>query len=186
MLNRLRKASPDHPDWLQLQAIYTPLIRKWLSRVPGLGEEANDLAQDVFLVVVRELPRFERQREGSFRAWLRQITVNKVRSDRKRRGQIPAVGLDPADGFLDQLADPNGDLAREWDRDHDKWVVEKLLKIVRPDFHPSSWDAFQRSFLDAVPAAQVAEELGLTENAVLQAKYRILRRLRQEAGHLLE
>jgi RNA polymerase sigma-70 factor, ECF subfamily len=55
-----------------------PLIARWLARVPGLGDEADDLAQEVFVVVIREIPRFQRQREGSFRAWLRQVTVNKV------------------------------------------------------------------------------------------------------------
>jgi RNA polymerase sigma-70 factor (ECF subfamily) len=186
LLDRLRKASPDHPDWLRLQDIYLPLIRKWLGRIPGLGDETDDLTQDVFLVVIRELPRFERQREGSFRAWLRQIAVNKARSSRKRRHRRPAVGLDPAEGFLDQLADPNGDLAREWDLDHDKHVFEMLLKIVRPDFQPSTWEAFQRSAIDGLPVPRIAAELHVTENTVLQAKYRILKRLRQEAGQLLD
>ena len=31
----------------------------------GLGDEAGDLSQEVFLVVACELPRFERRREGS-------------------------------------------------------------------------------------------------------------------------
>ena len=101
---------------------------------PGLGVEADDLAQEVFVVVIREFPRFERQREGSFRAWLRQVTVNKMRTHRKRRHRRPTVGLDPADRFLDSLADPNGDLAREWDVDHDRHVFQKLLSIVQPDF----------------------------------------------------
>jgi hypothetical protein len=34
--------------------------------------------------------------------------------------------------------------------------------------------------------AQVARELGLTENAVVQPKFRILKRLREEAGELLD
>ena len=88
--------------------------------MPGLGDEAGDLAQDVFIVVVRELPRFERRREGSFRAWLRKVTVNQARTYREQRRRRPAVGLDPTDGFLDRLEDPNSDLAREWDRDHDQ------------------------------------------------------------------
>jgi hypothetical protein len=48
--------------------------------VPGLGDESADLAQDVLIVVFREVARFDRRREGSFRAWLRQVTVNRVRT----------------------------------------------------------------------------------------------------------
>jgi RNA polymerase sigma-70 factor (ECF subfamily) len=49
-------------------------------------------------------------------------------------------------------------------------VFQKLLSVVQPDFSPTTWEAFRRFALDGLPAAQVAQELGLTENAVLQAK----------------
>ena len=75
---------------------------------------------------------------------------------------------------------------RELDREHDEFVVQKLLAIVQPDFQPATWEAFQLFALDGIPAARVAEELGLTVNAVLQAKSRILKRLREEAGDLLK
>jgi RNA polymerase sigma-70 factor (ECF subfamily) len=186
LLDRLRVARPDATDWNRLQGIYLPLISRWLGRVPGLGDEANDLAQEVFVVVIREIPRFQRQREGSFRAWLRQVTVNKVRTHRRKLRRRRAVGLDPADGFLDSLSDPNGDLAREWDMDHDKHVFQKLLSIVQPDFSAVTWEAFRRFALDGLPAAKVAAEMGLSVNAVISAKARILKRLREEAGDLLE
>jgi hypothetical protein len=118
------------------------LIRRWLARVLRLGDEADDLAQDDFLVVARELPRFERRREGSFRAWPRQVTVNRARSHWRRRRRRLAVGLDPAVGFLDRLEAPSGDLAREWDQDHDCHVFERLLAIVQPDFQPTTWEAW--------------------------------------------
>ncbi len=185
LLDRLKVARPEASDWNRLQGIYLPLIGRWLGRVPGLGVEADDLAQEVFVVVIREIPHFERQREGSFRAWLRQVTVNKVRTYRKQRRRRPALGLDPADGFLDSLDDPNGELAREWDLDHDRQVFHKLLAIVQPDFSATTWEAFRRFALDGLPAAKVAEETGLTVNAVIQAKARVLKRLREEAGELL-
>jgi RNA polymerase sigma-70 factor, ECF subfamily len=185
LLERLRTASPDKSDWQHLQEIYLPLIQRWLGRVPGLGDEAADLAQEILVVVVREIPRFERQREGSFRAWLRQVTVNRVRTHHKRRRRWSVVGRDLAEGFLDRLAQPNGDLVREWDLDHDRHVFEKLLTVVQPDFGRTTWGAFRRFAIDGVPAARVAQELGLTENAVLRAKSRILKRLREEAGELL-
>jgi RNA polymerase sigma-70 factor (ECF subfamily) len=185
LLDRLKVARPDDSDWSHLQGIYLPLIPSWLRRVPGLGDEAADLAQEILVVVFREIPRFDRQREGSFRAWLRQVTVYKVRNYRRKRQRRPLVGLDPADGFLERLSDPNGDLAREWDRDHDKHVVEKLLAVVQPDFNPKTWEAFRRFGVDGEPAGRVAGNLGLSENAVILAKTRVLKRLRKEAGDLL-
>jgi RNA polymerase sigma-70 factor (ECF subfamily) len=186
LIDRLRMARPDASDWLRLQDIYLPLIRRWLARVPGLGDEAADLAQEVFVVVVREVARFERRREGSFRAWLRQVTVNQVRTHRRRRHRRPVVGLDPAEGFLDQLAAPQSELAREWDREHDRHVFQKLQAAVQPEFNRTSWEAFRRLALDGLPPAQVAQELGVSINTVLLAKSRILKRLREEAGDLLD
>ena len=160
-------------------------IQRWLSRVPGLGDESGDLAQEVLIVVFREIPRFDRRRQGSFRAWLRQVTINRIRTYSRKRQRRPTVGLDSAIGFLEQLSEPNGDLAREWDRDHDKHVVDKLLALVQPTVSPTTWVAFQRFGIDRIPASRVAEELGVSENAVILAKSRVLRRLREEAGDLL-
>jgi RNA polymerase sigma-70 factor, ECF subfamily len=185
LLDRLKSARPDGSDWGRLQEIYRPLVLAWLGRVPGLGHEVEDLAQEVLVVLVREIPRFDRRREGSFRAWLRQVAVNQARTWRKRSRRLPRVGLDSADGFLDQLADPTGDLAREWDQEHDRQVTRKLLAAVRPDFTPTTWEAFQKFALDGLPAAVVAAELGISQNAVIQSKSRILKRLREEAGELL-
>jgi RNA polymerase sigma-70 factor (ECF subfamily) len=185
LLDRLKAARPDASDWNRLQGIYLPLIEHWLGRVPGLGDESADLAQEVLIVVFRQIPRFERRREGSFRAWLRQVTVNETRRYRRNRRRQPAVGLDPADGFLERLSDPNDDLAREWDQDHDNHVVQKLLAVVQGDFSSTTWNAFRRFGIDGVPAARVAEELGLSENAVILAKARVFKRLREEAGDLL-
>jgi RNA polymerase sigma-70 factor (ECF subfamily) len=172
---------PSSTDWRRLEEIYLPLIQHWLRQIPGLDGEADDLAQDVFVVILREIATFERQREGSFRAWLRQVTVNRVRTQRKKRQRRPAVGLDPADDFLNRLSDPNGELAREWDREHDRHVVHKLLSIVQPDFQPETWQAFRRFALDGLPAAEVARELQVSVNAVLRVKSHILERLREEA-----
>jgi RNA polymerase sigma-70 factor (ECF subfamily) len=184
LLDRLKLARPDATDWSRLKDIYSPLIQKWLKRIPGLGDEVDDLAQEVLLVLVRELASFERHRDGSFRAWLRQITVNRVRTHRRRRGRHPLVGFDPTEGYLDRLSS-DGDLAREWDCEHDRHVFRKLLTIVRPDFHPTTWEAFQRVAIDGRSATDVAAELGLNVNSVLLAKSRILKRLRDEAGKLL-
>lgn len=186
-LDRLRRAEPQSPEWQRLHEIYQPMIRAWLSRIANLGDETDDLVQDVLLVVVRELPAFERGREGSFRAWLRQIVVNRTRAFWKRRRRQPMTGLPTEDGgMLAQLEDPESDLSRAWDLDHDRHVWQKLQQIVRADFEPATWEAFRRFGIEGKPARAVAKELGLSENAVLLAKSRVLRRLREEAREILE
>lgn len=187
LLDRLRQAKPDAVEWRRLHDIYQPLIRYWLALVPGFADEAEDLAQEVLVVLFRELPSFERRRNGSFRAWLRQITVNRIRAFRKVQRKHPRTELgDEADLLLGQLADAKSDLAKQWDADHDKHVFQKLLAIVQPDFERATWQAFTRFALEGQSAAQVAEEMGLSVSAVVQAKSRVLKRLREEAGDLMD
>ena len=60
---------------------------------------------------------------GAFRSWLRTITVNRLRTLwRTRRGRAVAAGGSDIGQMLDQLADPNSDLSRRWDQQHDQHV----------------------------------------------------------------
>jgi RNA polymerase sigma-70 factor (ECF subfamily) len=134
-------------------------------------------------VLVRELPRFQRRRSGSFRRWLRTITVRRLAAHwRSRKDQPRPIGASP----LAQLTDPHSELSRRWDAEHDRHVLRRLMDLVAPQFEPATLAAFRRIAFDEVAPAQVAEELGLSLNAVLLAKSRVLNRLRQEAEGLID
>lgn len=163
--------------------MYLPLVRLWLARTPGLADEADDVAQEVLLVLVRELPEFRRQREGSFRTWLRKVTVNRVRTWCRNRQRLPQVGFDE---FLSQLEDRNSQFSRRWDQEHDQHIFEKLLAVVKNDFDSRTWQAFQLFVIENRKAKVVAEELGISESAVILAKSRILKRLRKESTGLID
>ena len=188
LLERLKSAKPDDPQWRRLHDIYEPWIIGWLARVPELGSESHDVVQEVLMVVVKELPRFNRQRDGSFRRWLGNVVVNRLRSHWKKRKRRPLVGIEGESGaaFLEQLADPTSALSREWDRQHDQFVLDRLLVTVHTDFSQTTWEAFRRCTLAGEPAATVAADLGISVNAVLTAKSRVLRRLREEAAGLID
>jgi RNA polymerase sigma-70 factor (ECF subfamily) len=188
LLGRLRVARPDDPDWRRFEAIYSPLIRRWVSQVPGCNGEVDDVTQEVMLILIREIPRFQRQREGSFRTWLRQITAFRIRNSWRKRRHLAAAGrqIDQTTAFLDQMADSSTDLAQQLDGEHDDHVLSSLLATVRPDFSPETWAAFQKFAVEGRPAAEVASELNTTVNAVIKAKSRILSRLRREASGFVD
>ncbi len=186
LLERLRLA-PDEAAWRRLDDLYRPLIRRWLLRDPTLGEEAEDLVQEVMGVLVRELPAFQRQRIGSFRRWLRTVTAHRLSAHHRARKNRPwPLGAPPEETPLAQFADPHSDLSRLWDEEHDRYVLRRLMDLIAPQFEPATLAAFRRVVFDEVAPAQAAEELGMSLNAVLLAKSRVLGRLRQEAEGLID
>jgi RNA polymerase sigma-70 factor (ECF subfamily) len=65
-------------------------------------------------------------------------------------------------------------------------VARRLLEMIEKEFDPATWRAFQRLALEGAKPLAVAAELGLSVNAVYLAKYRVLRRLRQEVQGLTD
>ena len=185
LLERLR-TQPDEPAWRRLHDLYRPLIRHWLLRDPTLRDEAEDLVQEVLAVVVRELPHFQRERTGSFRCWLRTITWNRWQAFRQSRARRPQLlASDSNFSLLAQLEDPHSALSHQWDEEHDRHVVHKLVELIEPQFELVTLQAFRRVVFDGAKAADVAKELGVSINAVLLAKSRVLKRLREEGEELI-
>ena len=85
-----------------------------------------------------------------------------------------------------EVGSPGSPLSREWHRVHDLHVTRRLLEMIEPQFEPTTWRAFRRVAIDGISAADAARELGVTINAVFIAKSRVLARLREEAGGLVD
>jgi len=114
LLERIRRA-PDESAWRRLVDLYAPLIRHWLRQAALQQADRDDLEQEVLAVMVRKLPEFQRERTGSFRAWLRVVCLNAVRAYFRSRRPAAADSQE-----LSQLEDPNGALTKLWDAEHDR------------------------------------------------------------------
>jgi RNA polymerase sigma-70 factor (ECF subfamily) len=60
------------------------------------------------------------------------------------------------------------------------------VELVRGEFEERTWQAFWLTTIDGRAPAALADELGMTSAAIRQAKSRVLRRLKQEMGELLD
>ena len=185
LLQRLR-AQNDEVAWRRLDALYRPLITRWLALDQALGADAEDLVQEVMGVLIREIPTFQRERMGSFRRWLRHVTLRRLKNFWRQKRTLPEpLSGREGDSILLQLEDPNSDLSTRWDTEHDQYVLNRMLELIEQDFQPVTWLAFHGVSVNGRSPDEVATELGISTNAVLLAKSRVLKRLREESAGFL-
>ena len=167
-------------SWRIFVAVYRPFILKSISlrQVPAV--DADDLCQETLIQVFKGIQGFEHNgRPGAFRSWLKTIVSQKV------WGYFQAADRSAATRQAAQESARNSSIQFEnetdllWEREHDRHVVEKMLDLVKSEFAPSSWQSFRLVVLEGESPSRAAEQLGMSSNAVLIAKSRIMRRLRQ-------
>lgn len=178
----------DETAWVRFADLYRPLIVGWLRQHALQPHDVEDLAQEVLLAVVRNLPHFcHNGKPGAFRRWLRTITVNRTKDFWKSRAaRTVAVGDSHAFDVLQQLEADDSELSRQWDEEHDRYVLRCLLDLMELKFEPSTVQAFRRLVLDGASAEEVARELNTSVGAVYVAKSRVMRSIREEAAGLID
>jgi RNA polymerase sigma-70 factor (ECF subfamily) len=186
LLERLR-LRPDADSWQRLVDLYAPLVAFWLRTLGLQAVDVEDLTQETLAKLVREMPNFHHNlRTGAFRRWLRGIVLNQLRTFRRVRQPIPAGGDPSLEQALDLLEEPDSDLSRRWDEEHDQHVVRRFLELIQPEFEKTTWQAFQMVVFENKTTRETAASLGLSPNAVRIAKSRVLARFRQEIDGLID
>lgn len=186
LLERLQH-HPGESAWREMVELYTPLLDDWLKRLRLQSADREDVIQESLTAVLRHLETFQHGGQGSFRAWLRAVVANRVREFWHRRGKAPqATGDSYLAELLQQLESPDTSLGRVWDAEHDRYLVHRMLVRIRPQFAPPTLEAFRRVVLQGQKPREAAAALGLSVNAVLLAKSRVLRQLRRELKGLTD
>jgi RNA polymerase sigma-70 factor (ECF subfamily) len=180
LLEKLRRTS-DPATWAYFVRLYTPLLHYWARSRLGLADaDAADLVQDVFTILVQKLPDFHYDPSKRFRAWLWTIFINKSRD---RRRLMPVAALEAQESVHATVPDPAEEVA---DREYRGYLVRRALALIQEEFSASTWQAFWLCVTTDQSAAEVAAALGLSVDAVYQAKSRVLRRLRRDLEGLLD
>jgi RNA polymerase sigma-70 factor (ECF subfamily) len=173
----------QHGNYLRL------LARLQIGRYLQSKVDAEDLVQDTFLEAHRHFPRFRGQTEPEFAAWLRQILAaalaNLVRRYIGTKGRDVrlerdiAAGLDQSSRILDQgLVDPRSSPSQQAARSEQAVTLADALAQLPPDYR----DVIVLRQLQGLPFAQVAEQMGRSEDSVQKLWIRALANLRRLLG----
>ncbi|HRX78757.1 MAG TPA: sigma-70 family RNA polymerase sigma factor [Pirellulaceae bacterium] len=183
-LIRMLKLKQAHA-WHRLAVLYGPVVLHWCRRAGLQQADADDVVQEVFRTVAQRVSDFRHESPGdTFRGWLWTITRNKL-GDFIRRQRATTQPVGGTDAQLQMAALPDDDATLETvGRDDFGALYRRALDLIRVEFKPATWDSFWRVVVDEQSPADVANELGVSVNAVYVAKSRVLSRLREELGDL--
>ena len=185
----LERLKLNHSEaWRRVVYLFGPLVYQWCRRFGLQAADATDVGQEVFRTVALRIGQFRRDRPAdTFRGWLWTITRSRIVDHWRRQQKEPqAPGGSTARMRLAQLpaAEPGEPPTSEPHPQNS--LYHRGLQLIRSEFAERTWKAFWRVAVDGCPPAEVANEMGLSVNSVYLAKSRVLRRLREELGDLLE
>src|SRR5262249_9785993 len=123
LLERIRRPASAIAAWPQFVELYTPILYQWARRLGSQPADAADLLQDVFAVLVRELPHFRYDRSKSFRAWLKTILLN---TWRKRLRHADGLALDRAGEIAAEAADAD-------EEEYRQHLARRALDLMQTD-----------------------------------------------------
>jgi len=159
----------DRKAFELLYETYFRRIYRFALRRLGDAGEAEDVAQEVFLTVMKALPSF--QGTSSLLVWMFGITRNKVnRRFRGRRTRLESLG----DGECSELAaeQPSTDQAVEARR-----MLNRCEAVIENDLTPLQRRIFHLKHLRQQSIRTIATALGKSEDAIKANLYRMRRAL---------
>jgi len=165
----------DREAFASLFKHFAPRLKGWLWRTGSPSEEAEELAQDAFVMLWRKAPQFNPER-ATVGAWLFTIARN-LRVDRRRAIHDTWMTLDDTEveGVADTGAGQEAELSK---RQHGERVRAAMLRLT-----PDQRTLVQLSFYEDMSHSRIAAELKMPLGTVktrLRSAASCLRNVLQE------
>lgn len=158
----------DRRAQAKLYGDFAPYSLAVIRRFGVPGSREADLLQEIFIEVFAQLDRFDEQK-GSFKTWLRRITVFRIIDLQRREKRIRFESLDAPDAR--QIVAENDDL--------NKLTPVYLLKLIA-DLPPGYRTVFNLFAVEGYRHDEIAKMLGIS-TAGSRSNYHRARKLLQDA-----
>ncbi|MCM8534161.1 MAG: RNA polymerase sigma factor [Lentisphaeraceae bacterium] len=179
LLERVRNRS-DENSWSEFDDIYRPYILNVVKRMNFTHEEAEDLCQNIILILWEKIPEFKHNfRTGAFRSWLctivRNRAINIINKNQRISEKLTTKNEEALSPYIKTSQNDLEQIAKE------EWIAhitDLAWKKIEDEFEENIRRAFTMS-LKNIPGEEIAEELGIKLNSVYVYKNRIKKRLEE-------
>lgn len=167
LLRGLQEKQPEAMDAL-MRKYYRYLYTVVAGMLRGCGgkEDVEELLQDAFYAVWTHADAI---RGGKLRAYLRTTARNKAKSWLRGRRELP-MALDSID-----IPDPNGSLEEAAEQEELARVLQRAIGRMRP----RDREIFLRYYYYLQTAAEIAEQMDMSQNTVLSRLMRGRKQLKK-------
>ncbi|MAS96987.1 MAG: RNA polymerase subunit sigma [Verrucomicrobiales bacterium] len=163
----MSSSEPDlHRSFLRLFSSSEPSIRAFIRRLVPSRADADDIMQEVSIVLWEKFESF--QEGGDFRAWAFGVSRYEVLAWLRDKGRDRIVLNEKV---VDLLADES--MEREAHLSRQREALEVCIEKVAPDQR----DLLMRAYQPNAQIRSIAQESGRTESGFYQWLYRIRRSL---------
>ncbi|MCB9874572.1 MAG: sigma-70 family RNA polymerase sigma factor [Planctomycetaceae bacterium] len=180
LIARLRNEH-DHDAWNVFVDLYAPMLLRWCRRRGLSDQDAADCIQDILTLLVGRMREFEYDPNRSFRGWLKTVATNRLHDFFTRRQRI----ID-AEALASSSLETDNEVDVFDEQEYRDYVIGRALQMIETDFDDKTCDIFRELMLHHQSAEEVAEQFGVSRNAVYLAKSRVLRRLRERLDRLID
>jgi RNA polymerase sigma-70 factor (ECF subfamily) len=177
----------DHRAWENFYEHYQHLLTRFARKLKFQADEIEDLLQDVWFEVIRQLPRFEYDRaRGGFRRWLYIIVRRRAIDHVRRRAARGAANVNGESFFNSGVRDPHApDPSADLDRKFKAEILHSAIQIFRQQATADEWHTFSLCRLKGFSSTAAAERLGTTPEAVRKRLERSSAKLRRAMTELV-
>ncbi len=165
----------DGRAWEEFVEHYRRFICHILQEMGVEAGDIEDVAQQVFLSLTKDLSRYDKSR-ARFRTWLSAVIRNAAlvyfRKRKSSRERIRIFGEEQNMEFLDQPSDIDQRIEQEWAA----YVASIAMMRVRKVFKGRAVEAFELG-LDGLSVTEIAEKTGLSVASVYTLRKRVKKRL---------
>jgi RNA polymerase sigma-70 factor, ECF subfamily len=157
----------DRGAFTRLAELVQRRVRAWAASFTDDQDDADDVTQDVLILVHRRLPQFEGK--SRFSTWLYSITKN-VALDRRRRTKRRERRLETMDAPVEAI---------EMRDVLDESLLTQLVLRYFDELPARQREVFELSDIQGLSAPEVAERLGMKAVTVRANLFKARRTIRQ-------
>ncbi len=161
--------------WKSFVERYKGLIFKVGLSFQMSSSDIDDIVQEVLIALMKSEEFVYDPGKGKFRSYLKKATRTTIFKHwrAKQRNKTTAI---------EEVVDDQFD--RVWNLRWREYALQKALESIQRAVDPTHFEAFELCGRRGVPARKVAEQLGISEELVRQAKLRVTTLVRAEIARL--